>query len=224
MCGRIAIFSGLSTIAEQLNELLDLDVLIAPTKDGDKQVVESYNLAPSSLIPVARLRDHCITINSYRWGLIPSWAKDDSIAAHCFNARSETMATKPAFRTAFKHSRCIIPINGYFEWKKIPDTKKQPVYIYPKDGTMAYLAGLCEPKTQSATVITRDAKHWLSSIHDRQPVALDKHEIRSWLDPTADSRDLIHLITEADLDMEAHDVSLAVNNVRNNGSGLISPI
>lgn len=224
MCGRMAIVVRETAIAERLKAFIDLNVLIVPPSGECPEPNSSYNVAPSAPIPVITEVDDHVEINTYRWGLIPHWAKDDSMANKCFNARSETMAEKPTFRTAFKRSRCIIPISGYFEWMKGVGGKKQPMYISTGNDELLYLAGLCEPSTQSATVVTTEAQGALREIHNRQPVYLDESEIMDWLNPKAGTGDLIALTQVQPFTLKAHPVSTEVNSVRNNSEELIKPI
>lgn len=224
MCGRMVIVMRETAIAERLKAFIDLNILVVPPNDDNTEPHPSYNVAPSALIPViTEVRDH-IELNTYRWGLIPHWAKDDSMANKCFNARSETMAEKPTFRTAFKKSRCIIPISGYYEWKKSADTKKQPIYITTSNKELLYLAGLCEPSTRSATVVTRAAYGALKEIHDRQPIPLNQAQLQAWLNPTTDPDDLLELTQSSRYPLTSYEVSTAVNNVRNNSKDLIEPL
>ena len=127
-----------------------------------------------------------------RWGLIPSWSKDDKIAQHTFNARGETVAEKPSFRAAFKRRRCIVPVSAFFEWRAIPGEKKKQKlrFTSPEQHPLA-LAGLWEhwqrPDTgetvESYTIITTTANDFMAPIHDRMPVILGKSDWDAWLDP-----------------------------------------
>ncbi len=219
----MAIAARDAAIAERLKAFIEMNVIITPPPPGTNQREPSYNIAPSAPIPVISETENHIEINTYRWGLIPHWAKDDSMANKCFNARSETMAEKPTFRTAFKRSRCVVPVDGYYEWKKTNDAK-QPMFIHGENNDVIYLAGLCEPSTQSATIVTRDAHGWLKEIHDRQPIALTHDEIKDWLNPHATPADLLPLLNISEYPLDAYEVSTVVNNVRNNGKQLVQPL
>ena len=224
MCGRMVIAVREAAIAQRLKAFIEMNVLITPPQPGTKPPEPSYNVAPSAPIPVVSEKEDHIQIDTYRWGLIPHWAKDDSMANKCFNARSETMAEKPTFRSAFKKSRCVIPISGYYEWKQDNDGIKHPMYIHGENEDLIYLAGLCETTTQSATVITREAHGALKEIHDRQPIALNHDEIEDWLNPHAAPEDLLALIQASEYQLTAYEVSTAVNNVRNNSKDLLTPL
>ncbi len=211
-------------IAARLKAFVEMNVLIVPPQPGTIPTGPSYNVAPSAQIPIVMETPRGIEIDTYRWGLIPSWAKDDSMANKCFNARSETMAEKPTFRSSFKKSRCVIPIGGYYEWQKRTDNTKQPMFIHGTENDLLFLAGLCEPSTRSATVITREARGPLKEIHDRQPIALNHEEVMEWLNPQNEPYVLQLLIESADNPLGAYNVSTAVNSVRNNTPALLTPI
>ncbi len=184
-----------------------------------------------------------------RWGLVPSWAKDVSIGSRLINARIETVSQKPAFRRAYAARRCLLPADGYFEWYQpsqpdAPLTKsgkprKQPFYIHPADGSSLAMAGLYEwwrdpamdredPQAWllSTTIITTTATDALGHIHDRMPVLVPRPVWSTWLDPDAPgSAELIELLVPASPDALVTDpVSLAVNDVKNNGPDLVAPI
>jgi len=132
-----------------------------------------------------------------RWGLIPYWAKDEKFGYHTINARAETVDRKPAFRSAFKRRRCLIPATGFYEWKKL-NRHKQPYHIRVKDRELFAFAGLWEhwrspegKAIESCTIIVTDANEVLKSIHDRMPVILDPGDYDTWLDP--DNRDVDRL-------------------------------
>ncbi len=150
-----------------------------------------FNIAPSQ--PLAALRSMASgsgrEFSLLRWGLIPSWAKDPSIAYKLINARSETLAQKPSFRNAFKHRRCLILTDGYYEWKKIGNTtKKQPYYIRMQDEQPFAFAGLWESwqtgdgsALETCTIITTEANELTKPIHHRMPVILDPADYDKWL-------------------------------------------
>jgi putative SOS response-associated peptidase YedK len=151
-----------------------------------------YNIAPTTIIDVVipRAKDH-LELVPMRWGLVPSWwTKTAKETPSTFNARAETVAEKPMFRSAFKRSRCVIPASGYYEWKVTP-TGKQPYYISARDGSVLSFAGLwdewqdretSEP-VKSCTIIVTAANAFTSKIHDRMPVMLEQFE--PWLAGTA---------------------------------------
>lgn len=196
-----------------------------------------YNIAPSSdvLVILNGARGERI-VRSMRWGLVPGWAKDPAIGAKLNNARAETVDTKPAFRSAFRSRRCLIPANGFYEWQApaVPRGRKQPWYVSPAgagdDGMFAF-AGLMErwgPREQAlytTCIVTTEANALMAPIHDRMPVILARDDWPAWLDaavPTAEIRPLLR--PPPIQGMQAWPVSLAVSNARNEGAQLIARI
>jgi putative SOS response-associated peptidase YedK len=178
-----------------------------------------------------------------RWGLVPSWAKDSSGGARMINARAETVAVKPAFRSAFARRRCIIPADGYYEWQAGADKKaKQPFYIYRTDKGILCFAGIYElwrdgavsPDHEdawlwTASVITTEAADEIGRIHDRTPMVITPESWDDWLDPANNDRELLLAMMRPATSsgaggLTSHHVSTAVNSVRNNGPDLIDPL
>lgn len=150
-----------------------------------------FNIAPTQPVPVVRLEHGARVLTPMRWGLIPSWADDPKIGSRLINARAETVATKPAFRAAFKQRRCLMLADGFFEWQKAGG-KKQPFHIRLKDGAPFAFAALWEqwhaPEDKvidSCALVTTEASDLIKPIHDRMPVILDREACARWLDPTA---------------------------------------
>jgi len=238
MCGRYATTQTSAT----LNQAFEIDLA-----DSFASLEADYNMAPTKLAPVVigRREDESASapqreLLTARWGLIPSWAKDPSIGSRMINARSETVAEKPAFKKAFAKRRALIPADGYYEWyagqpregeKKPP---KQPFYITPKDGSVLAMAGLYEfwkdreadEWVISYTILTTTAEDDLGHVHDRMPLFLEPDAFDAWLDPAPQGSDdlLGLLIPAAPGRLDAFAVSTAVNNVRNNGPELIVPL
>lgn len=139
MCGRYALYGPTSRLREQFGAIIDE----LPPDFGPR-----YNAAPMQMLPVIRQRpDGKRVVHLLRWGLIPSWSKDESIATRLINARGETLAEKPSFRSAYKARRCIVPANGFYEWKGTAEGK-QPYYIKPANDALLGFAGLWERWTQ----------------------------------------------------------------------------
>jgi putative SOS response-associated peptidase YedK len=179
-----------------------------------------------------------------RWGLVPSWAKSASGGARMINARAETVAVKPAFRSAFARRRCLIPADGYYEWMAAAgDSKvKQPYYIYRTDGGILCFAGIYElwrdgqvpPDHEdawlwTASIITTDATDEIGRIHDRTPMVIAPESWDDWLDPANNDRELLIATMQPATSsgtggLTSHPVSTAVNSVRNNGPDLIAPL
>jgi putative SOS response-associated peptidase YedK len=183
-----------------------------------------YNIAPSLQIQAVRL-----TPNSERellpltWGLLPYWAPEAKISFATSNARAETVADKPTFRSAFKSRRCLIPVDGYYEWQATP-TVKQPWYVTAKDGRPLALAGLWEywegegRVIESCTIIVTSANAMLASIHDRMPVIIPENHWAGWLAPQTKPEVVKAFLLQYDpLAMQAWPVSTQVNNTRNQG-------
>jgi putative SOS response-associated peptidase YedK len=243
MCGRFV-----STRERQ--QLIDEFGVERDQVQGD--LVPDYNVAPTDSIyaVVARApRDDrdarpARELHAVRWGLIPSWAKDLSGAGRLINARAETVAVKPSFRNAFARRRCLIPADGYYEWRAIEDpaggkSRKQPYFIHRADGTGMAFAGLYElwrdaarpgdhPKAWlwTATIITTRATDAVGWVHDRMPMVVSPDLWSDWLDPVpADADRLLKVMAPATADvLETRPVSTAVNSVRNDGPDLIAPV
>jgi len=177
-----------------------------------------------------------------RWGLVPSWAKDRSVGSRLINARVETVAVKPAFKRAFARRRCLLPADGYFEWQAGAPVggriSRQPFFMSPRDGSVLAMAGLyelwrapdlpagdCAAWLWTATIITTRATGQFGHIHDRMPMVVERDRWAHWLEPArSDPADLFDvLLPAASADLQTRPVSRAVNNVRNNGPGLIEP-
>jgi len=199
----------------------------------DGPVLEArYNIAPSQPIPVVRLaadnhKRECVLV---RWGLIPSWAKDAGIAAHTINARAETLTEKPAFRTAFRRRRCLVPADGFYEWLK-SGKAKLPHAIRPKDSHPLAFAGLWDhwqgPGGQgidSATVVTTNANDLLRPLHERMPVILPREHYGAWLDPQRKEDELLSLLRPyPDELLTLFPVSAWVSNARHEGERCLEP-
>jgi putative SOS response-associated peptidase YedK len=216
MCGRFT----LRTRSAALGELFGGE----PPPD----MVPRYNIAPTQAVAIVRMAPDTSVRQwqTVRWGLIPSWAKDASIGNRMINARAETIADKPSFRTAFRRRRCLVPADGYFEWQKT-DSGKQPYYIRLEDDRPFALAGLWEswlnPATnetlQSCTIITTQASPPTQPIHDRMPVILDAADYEIWLDPQLqDPQRLGSLLRPFQgASLRADPVDTYVNSPRNDG-------
>jgi putative SOS response-associated peptidase YedK len=222
MCGRYAQYSPAEAIADLFGATLEIEGL-APR----------YNAAPMQWLPVIRRRPSGErVIQALRWGLLPSWAKDETIAARLINARAETLAEKPAFRAAYRARRCIVPADGFYEWAKRPDGK-QPYFIHAQDGAILAFAGLWERWTRPAdaevidsfTIVTTEANPRVQPLHDRMPVILAPEVVDVWLDRTADPARLSALLRPCPEERLAmHPVARAVGNVRNEGAELIAAV
>lgn len=182
----------------------------------------SYNVAPTDPIIAVTAEEGGRRAGLYRWGLVPFWAKEIGRFS-TINARAETLADKPAFRTPFKRRRCLVPANGYYEWQQRPGGK-QPYYIHAADDGLLAFAGLWDAwhapggeTLRSAAIVVTGANAATRAIHDRMPVILGRRDWDTWLDPgNEDTNSLSALLRPApDELLNAHPVSIAVNSPKN---------
>jgi len=184
---------------------------------------QSYNITPSSYCPIIRLNKEKNEVALCYWGLIPAWVKDRKITP--INAKAETIREKPFFRMAYRHHRCIIPANGFYEWKGSKGNK-QPYYFYPADSEFFGFAGLWEiwerpdEVIESFTIITTEANTIMAPIHERMPAILNHQDYAEWLYDGEYSL----LRPFDDEGMHCHEISKEVNSPTNDGSELISTI
>ena len=185
-----------------------------------------------------RRADSALEAPLLRWGLVPFWAKDARGAARLINARSETVATTPAFREAFRTARCLVPVSGFYEWVSLPGPgkAKQPHWIHaaaPTAGPLT-LAGLwaswrgpdpAAPPLETFTILTTAASADVANVHDRMPVLVPPAHRERWLDPAASAASLAPLLAPAPPGtLRHHPVGPAVSNVRADGPALIAPL
>ncbi len=212
MCGRYALKTSVPEIARILGA------------ESNAEFAPSYNVAPSRHVPVCRTSvEGKRELNLLRWGLVPHWAKEINDRYRMINARAETVADKPAFRAPFRQRRCLVPADGYFEWKAGPE-RKQPYFIHRNDDSPVFLAGLWDrwEKGQdgpldSFAIVTTSASERLSSVHDRMPVILDPDDHEAWLNPELKNpKDLLSLLKpNPGKELLLTPVSTFVNNPRN---------
>ena len=229
MCGRFT----LRTPASQWAQLF-LPQLAPELSPADQP--PRFNIAPTQSIDCV-LQEQAGQLRSVvqmRWGLVPSWADDRAIGNRMINARGETVESKPSFRKAFARRRCLIPADGYYEWKKVDDGK-QPYLIERSDGGMLAMAGLWEENRKVAddgqplrtcTVITTSANPTTSSLHDRMPVFLETSDHDRWLDPGFHEVDALKaLLSPAPSDrLKLTAVSRHVNSPRNDDPACVVPV
>jgi putative SOS response-associated peptidase YedK len=198
-----------------------------------EQIAPRYNVAPTDPVMVVIQDGERRILTVHKWGLVPGWAKDLKIASRTFNARSETVEEKPAFRDAFKNRRCLIPADAFYEWQKSTNGR-QPFIIRRKDGEPLALAGLWETRKDPATgetlntctIITTTANAVMAPLHDRMPVILPESSWSEWLDPSNhDLAGLKNLLQPCPDDwLETQRVSPLVNRVGNDGPELAAPL
>jgi putative SOS response-associated peptidase YedK len=183
-----------------------------------------YNVAPTQSVPVIRQHDDHLELTDLRWGLIPHWAHDASIGNRLINARGETVASKPSFRESFRSRRCIVPVSGFYEWKK---PERQPFYFQMSDSKPFVLAGLWDKwgDVESFTVITTTANALVAPLHDRMPVILEKADLGLWLDQKVEDagllQPLIHPLSAEKMVSKA--VNKWVNKATNEGPECVAP-
>ena len=227
MCGRMTQTTDPAVVARIFDAEVHADPEAADTQPR-------YNVAPTSQLTIVRQRvETGRRVEPVRWGLIPSFARDAKGSARLINARAETVASSPAFRTSFRSRRCIVPSDGFYEWRRTGGPK-QPFFLHPPDGAVLAMAGVWaawkDPATglwvPSAAVITTDANRVVAAIHDRMPVLLPREAWDDWLDPATDDTDfLLSLLVPAPDDvLDMYPVSARVNDVRNDDPGLIVPV
>ena len=201
-----------------------------PERDIARMV---YNAAPTQRLPVFRIHaERGPELVRLRWGLIPSWAKDAAIGARMINARGETVAEKPAFRAAFRRRRCLVPMKGFYEWKKTA-SGKMPYYIHLTNEDIFAVAGLYEywpgrdgaEPVESYTIITTEANDMMAKLHDRMPVILAEKDHAAWLDPKNEGKGTLQALLKPypPGEMLAYPVSTRVNNPKNDDPELFSP-
>src|ERR1022692_3738627 len=200
---------------------------------GDEDWVPRFNVAPTQPVPVIRQnpKEPIRELSLMRWGLVPSWAKDSSVAASMINARSETAATKPAFRDALKSRRCLIPADGFYEWMRTGKAK-QPYCFEVNEGELFAFAGLWDrwrdasgEWVKSCSILTTTPNSVTSAVHDRMPVILDPDGYDLWLDPgMRDMRVVSDLLKPCDARlMRCYPVSMRINSVVNDDEGCSRP-
>ncbi|CAJ1507518.1 SOS response-associated peptidase [[Mycobacterium] burgundiense] len=245
MCGRFAVTTDPALLAQKIQAL---DETTAAAQGAAGASAANYNVAPTTAISTVVKRhaepedEATRRLRSMRWGLIPPWAKtgpDGKLEGKgplLINARAETVTESPAFRNSAKNKRCLVPMDGWYEWTPNRDAKghKTPFYLHAEDGEPLFMAGLWStwrpkgadrsvPPLLSATIITTDAVGPLAEIHDRMPLTISRPDWDRWMDPDAPIDEGL-LRGHGDLDrIVVRQVSTLVNNVRNNGPELIAP-
>jgi putative SOS response-associated peptidase YedK len=235
MCGR---YTSTSTVAE-LASVFEVDDIRADA------IEPRYNVAPTLpvyAVAISKRGDKGPhrALGTFRWGLVPSWAKDPSVGSRMINARAETIAEKPAYRSAIERRRCLIPADAFYEWQSQPKGKL-PYVIRRRDGQPMAFAGVweiwrpagCVPERserdgeplRSCAIVTTTANELMAPIHDRMPVILEREDWGTWLDPTTDMAAIEKLLRPALSELlEAYPVSSLVNKVDHEGPQLIEPL
>lgn len=220
MCGRFTLTSDPAEIAAEFGGLM-----------LPEDYRPRYNIAPTQEVLAVAAGPEGPRAERFRWGLIPFWAKDPAIGNRMINARAETLAEKPSFRTAFQRRRCLILADGFYEWVPSP-AGKRPMWIHRQSRRPFAFAGLWErwapregDEVRSCTIITTAANPFVRGIHDRMPVILLEPDRGRWLDPSESATSLRELLAPyAADDLTAHEVSTLVNSPRNDLPELIQPV
>lgn len=231
MCGRFTSVTPPDVLAE---------IFGASAEASDTPFAPNYNVAPTTrILAVAHDSANQRRLGRFSWGLVPGWAKDRSAAARLINARSETVFEKPSFRPSIPGRRCLIPMDGFYEWRTVyPGSRaakapKEPVYVTRSDGNPLAIAGLWATwkgddgsTLRTCCVITTAANGVMSPIHDRMPVIVEPDDWSDWLDRDLSNRDRLGeiMVPAAESVLTVVDVSTRVNSIRNNSPDLIEPI
>jgi len=230
VCGR---FTSTTSVTD-LASVFEVEEVRAP------EMPPRYNVAPTSPVYAVALargdedKGPRRALGTFRWGLVPSWARDPSVGNRMINARAEGISKKPAYRNALARRRCLVPADAFYEWKKRPAGGKLPYAVRRRDRQPMALAGIWEvwrdrdrpdePPLRSCAIVTTEANELMAPIHDRMPVVLERAEWERWLDPATDLSEVEALLRPAAPDLfEAFPVSTAVNNVANDGPELLVP-
>ena len=217
MCGRYTLATPVGRLAEEFG-----------FDTSSKHFRTSYNVAPTQQVPAVLAEGGTRRLEMLRWGLVPSWADDPGIGARMINARSETAPEKPSFRRAFRRRRCLIPADGFYEWKRL-NGSKQPYYFRIDGGRPFAFAGLWENwnkdgEIRSCAILTTTANELVEEVHERMPVILPRDRYDAWLDPEAEEEQLAALLVPyPDDDLEAYPVSRFVNSPGNDDPRCIEP-
>ncbi|MFA9478244.1 SOS response-associated peptidase [Phycisphaerales bacterium AB-hyl4] len=220
MCGRYT----LHTSPQRIAELFDAQLAV-----GLADFVPRYNIAPTTPAPVVRMADVGRVIELMRWGLIPHWSREPSTKFATFNARSEDAAEKASYRGPMRYRRCLVPVDGFYEWRKRDRGPKQPYLFRMADDQPFALAGLWDvwqDELQSFSVLTTKANTLMATIHDRMPVIVDPADHARWLDPGLQDPDAVADVLKpfpSEL-MLATPVTTYVSNARNEGPRCIEPV
>ncbi len=245
MCGRFAVTTDPAKLAEKIKAIDEA------TGTAPNAAAPNFNVAPTATIATVVTRhtepddDPTRRVRLMRWGLIPPWAKAGADGAPegkgplLINARADKVTSSPAFRASAKSKRCLIPMDGYYEWRVNPDrdgkkSRKTPFFMYRADGEPLFMAGLWsvwKPKDQkdaqpllSCTIVTTDAPGELAEIHDRMPLVVPESDWDRWLNPDAPVDEGLLARAPDVHGIRMREVSTLVNSVRNNGPELLAPV
>lgn len=228
MCGRIVLTHKVEEIYKRYDVTVPDSSWDIPLEEDNKlyssdNIKPSYNIAPGMNLLCAFIKDGVHDIRYMKWGLVPFWSKDLNMGYKTFNARSETIHRKPTFRSAFRKQRCLIPITGFYEWKRSEDRKtKQPYFFKHKDDEILSLAGIWErwngdgeTNLFTCSIVTTTPNDLMSPIHDRMPVILSREDEYLWLSNESDKDSLKELmIPYKSDDLACYPVSTLCNSTK----------
>ncbi len=225
MCGRVVQARPIGELAEAYDALPDETALAA--------LRPRFNVAPTDPLVVIVALPSGRRLSAYRWGLLP--ARDAAATrtrSPLINARAETIARNSLFRTAFERRRCLVPVDGFYEWERLPD-RRQPYFIHRADGRPLTLAGIWAPWREAprggligtCSIVTTTPNRVVGRLHDRMPVVLAERDWETWIDPAAHGSTLHGLLRPSSgIELEAYAVPLLVNNVRNDAPALLERV
>ena len=226
MCGRFVGNFNTQDLFNEMNDAVSGAGYELELPDTDSPLLQNFNVAPTTAIPVLRFVNGVVRLDVVRWGLLPIWSKDPSKGAQMINARSETLTEKPSFRGLVKGHRCIIPMTGFYEWERSNPKAKIPYFVTRSDGHLMLGAGLWSEspiveEERTCALITRDSIGDLDFIHDRSPVEFHAQEALEWLSSSEPPLELFH--PDHQPRFATIRVSTRVNSVRNNDASLVLP-
>lgn len=226
MCGRFVGNFNTEDLVNEIGDAVEAFGLTLRVPDFDGPLLQNFNVAPTHVVPILRVIGSEVVVDVMRWGLIPIWAKDASIGAKMINARSETITEKPSFKGLVPGHRCIIPMNGFYEWNRDNPKVKIPYFVTRTDGRLMLGAGIWSDspivdEARTFALITRDSVDDLSAVHDRSPIEFTSQDAVEWM--SASQAPLELFAPQQQPRFHTLQVSTRVNAVRNNDSGLIEP-
>lgn len=227
MCGRFVGNFNTQELVDEIDDAVDAFGLTLRVPEFDGPLLQNFNVAPTHVVPILRVIDNEVIVDAMRWGLIPVWAKDPNIGSKMINARSETITEKPSFKGLVTGHRCIIPMNGFYEWNRENPKSKIPYFVSRSDGRMMLGAGIWSDsplvdESRTFSLITRDSVEDLSFVHDRSPVEFTAQDAVEWMSSPQPPLELFDPTHQPRF--QTMRVSTRVNSVRNNDSDLIKAV
>ncbi len=224
MCGRFVGAFSAEVLMDEMSEALSGANMTLSLVSDNTLFAPNFNTAPTHTVPILRHEESVVVVDPMQWGLVPSWSKDPSVGSKMINARSETITEKPSFRQSVPGRRCIIPMNGFYEWDRSDPKRKVPYFVTRDDGHLMLVAGIWTPSPaldgrHTFSLITRESVDDLSHIHSRSPVELHADDALEWMCNPVPPLELFQ--PEIQPRFSARKVSTLVNSVRNNSASLL---